>query len=474
MEPKVEITPALLNDKAFAFLERFVCNDVTDTSLLFNVEIELAVTGIAFKLEEWIDLIDIIILNLKGVGINAIKAAWELAQAKVVTVVPLLEDAAAWQLVLCWAADDSLSFANFLMEMEKFSDRYQFNEWKSIFDQVFKASREGTTVEVVRAAMAECGIIEPSSACDAPPALASSSCDVSHVVLSPQAPSSQTRESLRRSHRSLRPAKHPRMSKSTSQYLDISAWEDKEDKEDKEEDKLDDEANRCPRVTEIVPSGHANLTQQLESLFHCYGGEGSAEGSRAKAHQQGPVRSVEGHMEVGTNQTQPRVFKVVLPSVEEHFIEPRDMVCIISGPYRGLAGQVQYFSHSLRQIWVMWHTEKAFDDEDAKGDKGKSKAQVPEVPSKDSNSNGADNEEVIIVSLDNVQVTARPTLQFLKEKGWDISKGDLIQVIRGPAVDVKGVVCSIDLITTTLTLESEDGPWVHGSTLPVIPSLKAS
>ncbi|KIN95424.1 hypothetical protein M404DRAFT_34172 [Pisolithus tinctorius Marx 270] len=151
-----------------------------------------------------------------------------------------------------------------------------------------------------------------------------------------------------------------------------------------------------------------------------------------------------------------------LPSItqiEEHFIEPGDVVCIISRPYRGLAGRVQYFSRSLRQIWVMRHIKKAFDDEDAKGDKGKSKAQVPEVPGKDSNSNGADNEEVIIVSLDDIQVTARPTLQFSKEKGWDVSKGDLIQVIRGPAVDVEGVVRSVDLITTTLTLESEDGPW---------------
>ncbi|KAI6139774.1 hypothetical protein BKA82DRAFT_27027 [Pisolithus tinctorius] len=89
----------------------------------------------------------------------------------------------------------------------------------------------------------------------------------------------------------------------------------------------------------------------------------------------------------------------------------------------------------------MQHIEKAFNDEDAKGDKGKSKAQVPEVPSKDSDSDGADDEG------------------FSKEKGWDVSKGDLIQVIQGPAVDVEGIVRSVDLITATLTLESEDSPW---------------
>ncbi|KAI6148025.1 hypothetical protein BKA82DRAFT_4015093 [Pisolithus tinctorius] len=705
MEPKVEITPALLNDKAFAFLERFARDDVTDTSLLFNVEIELAVAGIAFKLEEWIDLIDIIILNPKGVRdkrhqgcasvmgefsarpkrevlsgersvVKLLLALWvlpkgtqtrslqrELAQAKVVTVVPLLEDAATWQLVLRWAADDSLSFANFLTEMEKFGNRYQFDEWKSIFDQVFEASREGTAVEVVRAAMAERGVVEPSSARDAPPAQASSS-----------------RKSSRRSHRSLCPAKRPRMSKSASRYLDISARENEEDEEDEEEDELDDEANHCPRVTEIPPSGRANLTQQLESLFRRYGGEGSAEGLRAKAHQQGPVRSVEGRMEVGTNRTQPRVFKVVLPSARsagfvlqhfkleglkcktfhsivpvpmeemEPFAQPSDIpvhswVClltsglkneiayvkrvegnsvyllvvpwnlpyisggensaahrelfdvdlarqhgleviltpspegrtiahclqsqyhcgllhrrfqrrnvepvgdcgkiqagefvnevayvtmdvqgesvivrldnptpelptsleisihdfkckfrsgdsvdVIAGPHRGFEGMVlsvdviedmallcgnsgqqasqgiqtshrvllsypnrdphdQLRCHPPVEEHFIEPGDAAFDDEDAKGDKGKSKAQVPEVPSKDSDSDGADDEEVII---------------FSKEKGWDVSKGDLIQVIRGPAVDVEGVVRSVDLITATLTLESEDGPWGYSGTL---------
>ncbi|KAI5986267.1 hypothetical protein F5J12DRAFT_787257 [Pisolithus orientalis] len=172
MEPNVETTPTLLNDKAFTFLERFMCDDLPDTLLLFNVKIELAIVGITFKVEEWIDLINIIILNPKGIGINAIKAVWELTQTKVVPVVPLLEDAAAWQLVLCWASHDSLSFANFLTEMEKFGNRYQFDKWKPTFDQVFEASWEGTAVEVVRAAMAEHGIVEPSY-------------DIPSVILSP-------------------------------------------------------------------------------------------------------------------------------------------------------------------------------------------------------------------------------------------------------------------------------------------------
>ncbi|KAI5991077.1 hypothetical protein F5J12DRAFT_786410 [Pisolithus orientalis] len=565
MQPKVEITPTLLNDKAFAFLE----------SLL-----------------PWASP-----SNWRN-GINAIQAAWELTQAKVVPVVPLLEDAATWQLVLHWATDDSLSFTNFLMEMEKFSSRYQFDKWKSTFDQVFEVSWKGTAVEVVRAAMAECGVVEPSNACNAPPAQASSSCDISHVVLSPQASSLQTcKPMFTFSFGSL--TNHSIRQKLMQIPLLSAPSEvskNEQDKEDKGEDKLDNEVDHCPRVTKVAPPGHMNLTQQLRSLFHCYGGKGSAEGWRVKAHQQGPVCNVKDHMEVDTNQAQPRVFKVMLPSthsagfilqhfkleglkcktfhsvpchiyveapsvqdslkneithvqhvkahlelfdmdlayqhglercnvvpvslptpeqigwfvvldvdptlvtctlthfsaqmwqvgdhgkiqagefvnevayvmmdvqaesvavhldnptpqlpesletlrawysmdvptiflascrvllsypnqdphdqlqchppVKEHFIEPGDAVCILTRPYRDLTGQVQYFSCSLRQIGVMWHIKKAFNTKDAKGDKGRSKAQVPEVLSKDSDGDGADDEELIIVSLDNIQVTA--------------------------------------------------------------------
>ncbi|KAI5995800.1 hypothetical protein F5J12DRAFT_785569 [Pisolithus orientalis] len=256
IEPKVQITAALLNDKAFTFLERFTCKEFTDTTLLFNL-----------------DLIKIIILNPGGMGINAIKAVQKLEQAKVAPVVPLLEDAATWQLVLHWATDNSLSFGIFLMEMEKFSNRYQFKKWKFIFDQVFEASWEGTAVEVIRAAMAEHGIIKPSSF------------------------GSLANHSIRQKLTQIPPLSMP-------SEASKNEHEDEEDKEEDEEDELDNEVDHHPRVTTIAPSG----------LFHHYGGEGSAEGSRVKVHQQGPVHNVKDHMEVNTNWTQPKVFKVMLPS----------------------------------------------------------------------------------------------------------------------------------------------------------------
>ncbi|KAI6139773.1 hypothetical protein BKA82DRAFT_4019966 [Pisolithus tinctorius] len=125
---------------------------------------------------------------------------------------------------------------------------------KSIFDQVFKASWEGTAVEVVRAAMAEHGVAEPSSACNAPPAQASSSCDVSHVVLSPQAPSSQTCKLMFTfSFGSL--TNHSIRQKLAQIPLLSMPSKVSKNEQDKEEDELDDEANHCPRVTEIALSG---------------------------------------------------------------------------------------------------------------------------------------------------------------------------------------------------------------------------
>ncbi|KAI6035910.1 hypothetical protein PISMIDRAFT_13393 [Pisolithus microcarpus 441] len=49
---------------------------------------------------------------------------------------------------------------------DRFKERYNFNDWKTIFDQVFEASCEGTAVKVVRAAMSECGVLNPPSVPD--------------------------------------------------------------------------------------------------------------------------------------------------------------------------------------------------------------------------------------------------------------------------------------------------------------------
>ncbi|KAI6029118.1 hypothetical protein PISMIDRAFT_17562 [Pisolithus microcarpus 441] len=229
---------------------------------LTKIDVELDVAGIPFDQEEWLDLIKVILMSPTE-GLNSIKAARQLAQAK---VVPLLEDAAAWQLVLQWAGDDSFSFDSFLQEMQdRFKERYKFDDWKTIFDQVFEASREGTTVELVRAAMSECGVLNPPSVPDLSSSQALSSGKVS-----------------RKSNSSLPLAKCARLSKSMAQYLDVSAWEDEDNEnEDGDQDNLDIRVENHPKVMEVGLSGRVTFNERLQDLVQHYVHEGGVAGSNA-------------------------------------------------------------------------------------------------------------------------------------------------------------------------------------------------
>ncbi|KAI6105959.1 hypothetical protein EDD16DRAFT_1713946 [Pisolithus croceorrhizus] len=172
MATGLHIPPAALNDAAFTLLEQYAQGMITDTTALTKVDVELYVAGIPFIQGEWLDLMEVIVMNGSD-GLDSIKAARQLMQA----TTTLLQDAATWQVVLRWAADDTFSFDDFLTEMaDKFKERYRFNDWKAIFDQVFKASRKGTAVEVVRATMAQRGVLDRPGAPDfSPPQLSSSS-----------------------------------------------------------------------------------------------------------------------------------------------------------------------------------------------------------------------------------------------------------------------------------------------------------
>ncbi|KAI6017319.1 hypothetical protein BKA83DRAFT_4128456 [Pisolithus microcarpus] len=255
---------------------------------LTKIDVELDVAGIPFDQEEWLDLIKVILMSPTE-GLNSIKAARQLAQAK---VVPLLEDAAAWQLVL--------------QEMQdRFKERYKFDDWKIIFDQVFEASREGTTVELVRAAMSERGVLNPPSVPDLSSSQALSSGDLvdnaSCTIPSTQASSSQTRKVSRKSDSSLPPAKHARLSKSVAWYLDVSVQEDEDDEnEDGDQDNLDIGVENRPKVTEV-------------DLVQRYTHKGGVAGSNARAHQNRvPNVEVSRHVDVG--QSRLKVFMIELPT----------------------------------------------------------------------------------------------------------------------------------------------------------------
>ncbi|KAI6156187.1 hypothetical protein EDD17DRAFT_1764512 [Pisolithus thermaeus] len=289
MVTSLHIPPAALNDVAFTLLEQYVQGMITDMTALTKIDVKLYVAGIPFIQGEWLDLMEVIVMNGSD-GLNFIKAAQQLMQV----TTTLLQDSTMWQVVLQWAADDTFSFDDFLMEMaDKFKERYRFDNWKAIFNQVFEASHKGTTVEVVRAAMAQCGVLDcPSAPNFSPPQLSSSSVhDNPPPGLFLQTcllhPPSQSDLFLADSPPQLRQTFTP----------DISALEDNKDEDEHvDESDQDNEVNRHPRVTDIGPSGHETFDQCLQGLIHHYGHEGTAERPDLK------------------DQTETRVYMIELPS----------------------------------------------------------------------------------------------------------------------------------------------------------------
>ncbi|KAI6102097.1 hypothetical protein F5141DRAFT_1065613 [Pisolithus sp. B1] len=298
MATPIHITPAALNDVAFTFLEQYAQGKISDMVALTKIDVELAIVGIPFNQKEWLDLMEPIMMNPTE-GLNSIKNAWQLVQVK---TNPLLEDPTTWQLVLRWAANDSFSFTDFLAEMEgKFKDRYNFNEWRTVFDQVFEASRKGTTIEVVRAAMTEHGVLDCPSVHD----------------LSLQ-PSSSGKVS-RKSKGLLPPPKRPRLSKIAHQFLD-TATQDNDDNESEDESDQDDKVDCCPKVTEIALSGHVTLNKCLEHIFHHYSHEGNVEGLNAHAYQS-PVHKAKAGMDMDVGPIESRIYMIELPTKAHNPLE---------------------------------------------------------------------------------------------------------------------------------------------------------
>ncbi|KAI6141516.1 hypothetical protein EDD17DRAFT_1769749 [Pisolithus thermaeus] len=326
MATGLHIPPAALYDAAFTLLEQYVQGMITDTTALTKIDVKLYVVGIPFVQGEWLDLMEVIVMNGSN-GLNSIKAAWQLMQA---TTTPL-QDAATWQVVLRWAADDTFSFNDFLTEMvDKFKERYRFNDWEAIFDQVFEASCKGTAVEVVRAAMAQHGVLDrpgapdfsppqlsSSSVHNNPPPQASSSRHVSCALPPSQISSLQTCKAPHSSDGPLPWAKRSKLNNSARRFIDMSALEDNEDEDERvDESDQDNEVDRRPRVTDIGPSGCETFDQCLQGLIHRYGHEGTAERPDPSVHQT-PVDKADVGMDVGKDQMEMRVYMIELPSSEQ-------------------------------------------------------------------------------------------------------------------------------------------------------------
>ncbi|KAI6100084.1 hypothetical protein EDD16DRAFT_1717600 [Pisolithus croceorrhizus] len=220
--------------------------------------------------ENGFDLMEVIMMNGSD-GLDSIKAAWQLMQA----TTTLLQDAAMWQVVLRWAADDTFSFDDFLTEMaDKFKERYRFDGLESYLRPVFEASHEGTAVG---GCQGRHGFNVVSSTTPVAPnfSLLSFHPPVINfpyeVALPPDmspAPSSQ--QSPGSSDGPLPRAKRSKLNNSTRRFIDTSALEDNED-EDKRVDKSDqdNEVDHRPRVTDIARAAGFISAHLKRRGMHC-------------------------------------------------------------------------------------------------------------------------------------------------------------------------------------------------------------
>ncbi|KAI5997200.1 hypothetical protein EDC04DRAFT_2612590 [Pisolithus marmoratus] len=117
----------------------------------------------------------------------------------------------------------------------------------------------------------------------------------------------------------------------------------------------------------------------------------------------------------------------------------------------------QWATQSGHEILITLSTLQQADPDNL-GDKGKSKAQEPEVPGGDGDIDEGSDPVQVSVSMDKALIVPPSTLQFSRERGYDVTIGDCVRVVHGPAVDIEGLICSVDFVSGHLTVLSDDGP----------------
>ncbi|KAI6043287.1 hypothetical protein EDC04DRAFT_2600328 [Pisolithus marmoratus] len=370
MASSIHIPATALNDVAFALLEQYVQGKISDMITLAKIDVELAI---------------------------------QLEQTK---TIPVLEDVAAWQLVLGWAASDELSFDDFLVQMKKkFKDRFKFDEWSSVFDEVFKASHEGAAIaiEVVKAAMIKHGILYHPIIID----------NLQPVSLMPPFP-------------------------------------------------------MVPLSQRLITRGHGlevtiSTSDQGHPIAYCEG----KEYYYGCSHIYFPMKWVKalngGKMET-LERSSDEVVEALEISVHDFKLEfpTGTSIQVIVGLNCGFQGIVigkvddmyilqgsdQQASHGLGNMLHWYSSHKILitpstlqqADPDNLGDKGKSKAQEPKVPGGDGNINEGSDLIQVSVSMDEALIVPSSTLQFSRERGH------------------QGLIHSVDFISGHLTVLSNDGP----------------
>ncbi|KAI6011191.1 hypothetical protein EDC04DRAFT_2905638 [Pisolithus marmoratus] len=220
--------------------------------------------------------------------------------------------------------------------------------------------------------------------------------------------------------------------------------------------------SQCELVTihVLIPGSSDEVVKDLENSIHDFRLE-FLPGTSVKVIA-GMNHGFEGMLEVPEIFLALHVFLVMYMSRDPHdqllhdpyanksCIQPGDLVWVVSRPHKGLSGMLHY--HSSHEIFITPSTlpEESADDP---RNKGKLKAQESEVAGGDSNINENSDLIQVSVSIDNAIIIPPSTLQLLKERGYDVSVGNCVQVACGPAVG------AVDFPSGRLMVLSEDGPW---------------
>ncbi|KAI6043660.1 hypothetical protein EDC04DRAFT_2599941 [Pisolithus marmoratus] len=95
------------------------------------------------------------------------------------------------------------------------------------------------------------------------------------------------------------------------------------------------------------------------------------------------------------------------------------------GPHKGLCGMLHWYSS--HEILITPSTLQQADPDNLR-DKGKSEAQEPEVPSGDGNIDEGSDLIQVSVSMDKALIIPPSTLQFSRERGYDVTIGNHVRV----------------------------------------------
>ncbi|KAI6106407.1 hypothetical protein EDD16DRAFT_1523966 [Pisolithus croceorrhizus] len=163
------------------------------------------------------------------------------------------------------------------------------------------------------------------------------------------------------------------------------------------------------------------------------------------------------------------------PLATENHLQPGDSIHVISGPHKGLSGTLHYHSGHELLVTPLVQSKNTND----LGDKGKSKAQEPGATRGNGNGNEDSHAQATpIIQWENIDdlgdkgkskaqepETTRDNSDvdedsdLVQGTGYNVTIGNCVWVVHGPAVGVEGPVHAVDLVTGHLVVLSEDGPW---------------